>query len=228
MKSKNFSKGFLGPTFSQHSAAPRFQKVDKNSSRGFLGPIGDDLPSLIPLVFALIMFFYAFTFAWNVFDSKNTAFNDNLAILELASVLRANSYVAGHEQFLESCSKAQSIKRIKFRAGLIGLSVNPLTPAPDAEHFEGFENVLDGIFYEQIEDALEFQCENTDESLPDRYNVRFFPLALQREYCLDPSLANPENNPITTAACDALAIAGHPIERKFFVKPMLLVVISWD
>src|SRR3989344_5355362 len=112
---------------------------EKKFKKGFLGPIGDDLPSLIPLVFALIMFFYAFTFAWNTFDKKNENFNDSKDILDLAYIMKGNSYIGissgGIDKFAENCGKAKNgASRIKFFVGLVPLSSNPLA-ATGAEHF---------------------------------------------------------------------------------------------
>jgi len=203
-------------------------------TKGFIGPLGDDLPSLIPLVFALIMFFYSFTFAWNVFDERNTVFSDNLAVLELGSVLKGNSYISGHDEFLANCSKAKSVKRIRFVAGLLPLSNNPLASS-NARHFKGLspENASNAsftgieadapnLFYVLQENGKEFACTNAEgEVIPKVYNVRVFPVALQRDYCIDISNAFRDAD-----ACD---LGLYTIKTtRFFVKPMLLVVISWD
>ena len=50
------------------------------SRKGFIGPIGDDLPSIIPLVFALIVFFSGFYLTMNVFESKQNDFDSDLAL----------------------------------------------------------------------------------------------------------------------------------------------------
>ena len=168
--------------------------------RGFLGPIGDDLPSLIPLVFALIIFFYSFTFAWNIFNERSSSFNDNLAVLELASTMRGNSYLGGTGAFQANCTKAKaSIKRIKFSVGLVALSNNPLAET-GSEHFQGAgsEN-----FFAPQGNPEGFLCSNSAEDVPKLYSVRFFPVALEK----------------TGNAADG--------GGRFFVKPMLLVVVTW-
>jgi len=173
------------------------------SSKGFLGPIGDDLPSLIPLVFALTIFFYVFTFSWNVFDERNNDFANDIAILRISSVLRANSYVSGYDGFLERCNEAKGFKKVRFKAGLIPLSVRL------DEHFKGIDvaEAASGnyFFKDEFNGNLAYACSNTDEELDllgGSFLVRFYPVALEREY----------------------VDAG---KKHFFVKPMLLVVISW-
>jgi hypothetical protein len=173
--------------------------VRVNSSKGFLGPIGDDLPSLIPIVFALTMFFYVFTFAWNTFDEKNRAFDTEISILRLASVLKANSYIPNHAVFAERCNTAKSQRGIRFKAGLLPLHVKL------EERFGGIDIENPGFFTDPESGAV-FECRNTGKE-PDVESqavlVRSFPVALERDYY------------------DG---AG---ERHFFVKPMLLVVIAW-
>jgi hypothetical protein len=161
---------------------------------GFLGPIGDDLPSLIPLLFALMMFFYVFTFTWNAFDEKGTAFNDALAALSVANTLKGNNYLRGLETFNERCSEAQSVRRVKFLAGLL-----PLSTGPDPS-FSGVDiETLEQSFFQGA-----FACSNVAEERPayesSNLIIRSFPVALE--------FKNPETG-------------------AFYVRPMLLVVVTW-
>ena len=71
--------------------------------RAFIGPIGDDLPSLIPLLFALVMFFSTFTYAFNVFENRNKAFSNDLTVLKISSILKSNGYIETQEAFDRRC-----------------------------------------------------------------------------------------------------------------------------
>lgn len=168
-------------------------------NKGFLGPIGDDLPSLIPLLFALLIFFYVFTFTWNAFDQKSRSFNDALAILRVGNTLKGNNYVSGIETFDERCNEAQSIKRIKFMAGLVPLSTGP------GQTFPGIDiETLESGFLEL--NNQKFMCTNI--SLPQEapqptsqdMMIRSFPVALEFK------------NEATNA---------------FYIRPTLLVVVTW-
>jgi len=97
----------------------------KKASKGFLGPIGDDLPSLIPLLFALTMFFYVFTFTWNTFDQRGRLFEDALATMRVSGVIKGNNYLRGIDTFQERCNEAQGIRRVNFLSGLLELSTGP-------------------------------------------------------------------------------------------------------
>jgi hypothetical protein len=176
-----------------------------NSKKGFLGPIGDDLPSLIPLVFALTIFFYVFTFTWTAFDEKNQSFDREIALLRVASTLKSNSYVSNYSQFVERCEEAKGFRMVNFKAGLLEL------PVKLDEHFEGIdvEKILSQaeVFFEDPFTGDIYKCGNVDgndkimlESVEIR--MRFFPIALERDY----------------------KKGGN---RHFFVKPMLLVVVAW-
>lgn len=73
-------------------------------NKGFLGPIGDDLPSLIPLLFALLIFFATFSFSYSAFSQKNTSFQRDLDVLNIARVLKGTNYVSGYQAFIDSCN----------------------------------------------------------------------------------------------------------------------------
>ena len=171
----------------------------KKTEKGFLGPIGDDLPSLIPLLFALMIFFYVFTITWTAFDERGRAFNDALSAMRVGNTLKGNNYLRGLETFQERCNEAQSLKRIKFMAGLLPLSVGP--PGIPGEKFEGIDiETLESDFFDF---GGTFICTNTDER-PEEISTypitRSFPIAL--EFKND-----------TTGV--------------FYVRPMLLVVVTW-
>jgi hypothetical protein len=170
------------------------------SGKGFLGPIGDDLPSLIPLLFALLLFFYVFTFTWNAFDQKGQLFDDVLAAMRVGNTLKGNNYVRDFDAFGQRCVEAHNVKRVKFMAGLI-----PLATGPD-QVFAGINvETLRRDFFED-DAANKFICSNVDldDDSPglesDSLVIRSFPVALEFE-----------NTNLKT----------------FYVRPMLLVVVTW-
>lgn len=170
------------------------------NARGFLGPLGDDLPSLIPLIFALIIFFSAFTSAFNTFDKKNAAFQAELEVFSIASAMRADSYIAGYEGFQERCRRITA-SDVKYKIGIIELPlrvddgvsrINPL--APD---FYLFPSGID-----------KFECRENDIYPTENSRniiVRIYPIALE--------LKDDTKTHITSG---------------FIVRPMLLVVITWN
>lgn len=167
--------------------------------KGFLGPIGDDLPSLIPLIFALMMFFYVFTFTWGTFDSKSQSFENALSALRVGNTMKGNNYYRGMETFKARCREAQSVKRVYFMAGLVPLSTGP------GQAYEGFDlDDLEGSFYEV--NGEKFVCDNLlpEEDPPSSDTtgiiIRSFPIAVE--------FSNEANN-------------------TFYVRPMLLVVVTW-
>ena len=88
------------------------------NEKGFIGSIGDDLPSLIPLLLALTIFFMAFTYTWNVYDARKAAFDADLSALTIGRVLKSNSYIVGHKDFETLCGTL-NISKLKYVTGLI-------------------------------------------------------------------------------------------------------------
>ncbi|MDD5148824.1 MAG: hypothetical protein PHH08_05165, partial [Candidatus ainarchaeum sp.] len=142
------------------------------------------------------------------------------------SIMKGNSYLGGIDKFRDNCTRAQSgVKRIKFVVGLAELSSNPLSGAPGAAHFNPDGKPLQEIFFSPPEDLSgngKFVCANTPDEIPDYYTVNIFPVALERNYLVDDSGGL---FPVSDAA--RLKAAGTAFEERFFVKNMLLVVISW-
>ena len=180
--------------------------------KGFLGPIGDDLPSLIPLIFALIIFFTVFSQTFSTFDERNTMFRDSLTVVRLSDVFVGNSYIVsdeeGSKQFDKMCETGQSIRTINWKAGLMELDTCSLERKGQGR-FRGIDvQELDsGFFSLQINPvtAKLFSCSNTEEPLnyfSENVIVRFYPVALEV------NLLQTEN-------------------KKFYVKPMLLVIVAW-
>lgn len=143
--------------------------------RGFLGPIGDDLPSLIPLVFALMIFFGAFGVAFGAFNNRGREFEMQIEALRISTDLKSNSYFAGFEEFKQLCGSI-SAKGMRFRAGLVNLGERV--------------DIFNPSFYSSNGNV--FKCENTDIELSrgqvaqQRPLVREFPVALNENFVVKP------------------------------------------
>lgn len=137
-----------------HSSAEQEQKHSLLRARkGFLGPIGDDIPSLIPLLFGLIVFFATFSFALTTFTQKNMAFTADRESLEVANTLKSDSYLGSHKEFLQLCNLVRS-KSIRFSAGLIPLG----TGSGQIE----LQDLPEKYFYSDEENGA-FECTNAPE-----------------------------------------------------------------
>ncbi|MDP2666490.1 MAG: hypothetical protein Q8P05_03250 [Candidatus Diapherotrites archaeon] len=86
--------------------------------RGYLGPVGDDIPSLIPIVVALVIFFSAFTFTLNEFNSRGQSFNADRDVLIIANALKGDSYIASYPEFGRACAGLR-VRGLNYVAGLV-------------------------------------------------------------------------------------------------------------
>ena len=82
--------------------------------KGFLGPIGDDLPSLIPILFGLAIFFSSFTFAYQAFDAENANFKYAINAMDLAKTVKSDSFISGYADFKNSCNNI-SVSGISYK-----------------------------------------------------------------------------------------------------------------
>ncbi|MFH0955353.1 MAG: hypothetical protein V1777_04590 [Candidatus Micrarchaeota archaeon] len=111
MKEKKPKSGF----------AKKFSK--KLNRKGFIGPIGDDLPSLIPLTFALVIFFGAFAFAFNAFDQKKIDFDQKFALLRIGQTLKGDNLIENYEKWNALCHNVE-VRNFKYRAVVFKIPVN--------------------------------------------------------------------------------------------------------
>lgn len=140
------------------------------AAKAFIGPIGDDLPSLIPIVFALAVFFSAFNVALENFDSKNMGFSDDLDALKIARVLRSNGYLVDYSNFEHLCSLVE-VRSVKYVAGIAEMNSTPedsLDPSKPYDYSieerlnSGSGSVLERLFFKDSEGNV-FSCTNLED-----------------------------------------------------------------
>jgi hypothetical protein len=142
--------------------------------KGYLGPIGDDLPSLIPLMFALVIFFSAFYVTVSTYNERTLDFESDIAVVQVSASLRGTGFVSSLQDFKRSCS-ALNVRRPFFSAGLMKLD----------EEVNVFD--LDGSYLSEGTEL--FKCSNTDETLTEEKAIslgsrivsRVYPLILQQQ-----------------------------------------------
>ncbi len=75
------------------------------NSKGFLGSIGDDLPSLIPLFFALMIFFAALAYAFTTINERNDFINTYIDSLSIAKASLGDASFVDLQDFKASSNK---------------------------------------------------------------------------------------------------------------------------
>lgn len=75
------------------------------NKRGFLGSIGDDLPSLIPLFFALMIFFASLAYAFTTINERNNFINTYIDSLGIAKAALGDASFVDLQDFQASSNK---------------------------------------------------------------------------------------------------------------------------
>ncbi|MDD3159825.1 MAG: hypothetical protein PHQ98_02565 [Candidatus ainarchaeum sp.] len=157
--------------------------------KGFIGPIGDDLPSLVPIVFALLLFFTIFTATMDTFAKKNKTFEENLSSIALARQLRGDSLILDYDQFKSRCDLA-NLTNYSFNYSVA--IYNPFSQDsqigfnPDDFMTEFVENNVNSDLFLQIPlvNGKKFVCEykkpgSSQLSINNKnYYYRFYPVAV--------------------------------------------------
>ncbi|MBI5553426.1 MAG: hypothetical protein HY917_01665 [Candidatus Diapherotrites archaeon] len=126
------------------------------NAKGFIGSIGDDLPSLVPILFALLIFFSVFSFSLDAFNSRKLFFDRQLEITRIADGLRSNGFLLEYGQFRDLCLKLV-VSRMNYFAGL---STRLLDPAGGS----GTVDLFSEDFFIQDESDAELSCANVSRS----------------------------------------------------------------
>jgi hypothetical protein len=87
-----------------------FVVLELFGEKGFIGAIGDDLPSLIPIIVALLIFFSVFSVALNTYNSQNYSFEKKMGMLSVARLVKGDSLLLSVDQFIERCDQAKMNK----------------------------------------------------------------------------------------------------------------------
>ncbi len=169
------------------------------SMKGFIGPIGDDLPSLVPIVVSLLLFFTTFTLALNTYNTKNALLNQQTEMTSVARELKGDSLILGVDWFEEKC-KSLKMKRYPnnfiaaiydsdvdmsvIMADFLGISASSPTMDPTSATLLKSISQSDGS-------PKPFYCEYRKVGAQPfaagskkKYQVRFYPVAVQYGFTL--------------------------------------------
>jgi hypothetical protein len=160
------------------------------NKKGFIGAIGDDLPSLIPILISLLLFFTIFSLTLNTYNSKNVILRKNMGLMSISRELKGDSLILDVNQFKLRCDNTRlTTHAYNFRVGIY--SNEKLTQlATNGEQIidnfknidEGIENFIDGQYGTQRE---KYYCEYKRPGARDltsgkiSYITRFYPVAVQ-------------------------------------------------
>lgn len=190
-----------------------FSKLNK---KGFIGAIGDDLPSLIPIIIAILIFFTVFTNTLMVYDQKNSEIRKQIELSSISRVIKTDSLILNFQQFESSCN-ATKLRRSNYNY-MIGLYTNSkfdlrgvsseggvISDFVDSSQFssnpsENFIKDLEGnsffCGYKKI-GALDFSSKTRN------YLIRFYPIAMQTKIIVDGT-------------------------EFFFIEPVIMAMVIWD
>lgn len=101
----------------KNSFRKRINKKHVNA-RGYLGPIGDDIPSLIPIIVGMITFFAAFTFTLNEYNQRSASFAADRDTLIIANSLKGDSYLSSFTEFDIAC-KGLRVRGLNYLAAVV-------------------------------------------------------------------------------------------------------------
>jgi hypothetical protein len=164
--------------------------------KGYIGPIGDDIPSLIPIVVALVIFFSTFSFTLNEFNLRSQSFTADRDTLIIATALKGDSYISAFYEFDNAC-KGVRVRGLHYVAGLIeskkwndiALEAQSNPNVPSLGFIGDYFFEANGNSFECVSGLKEdFSAEELSEILLNKqYVILSFPVALELENAIVPA-----------------------------------------
>jgi hypothetical protein len=167
-------------------------KEKRNSlfQKGFIGPIGDDLPSLIPIVVSLLLFFMIFSATLSTYSSKNLEIRKQTDMLSAARIIKGDSIILSIDQFKDRCDTVKmknypssfmfAIYKADYDISTVindfanETAIDPATNTPEkiSENFLKEDDVSYFCGYQK-------RSGNRLSSATRNYALRFYPIAIQ-------------------------------------------------
>jgi hypothetical protein len=202
-----------------------FGKPMRNHSKGFIGPIGDDLPSLIPIMVALIVFFTIFATTLATFNSKNSIINKQVEMTSVARELKGDSLLLNVADFQSKCNGVR-VKRYPYNfIAAIYPSDRDLSKA--ISNFASISSSSGGISSFTPDDLYIFNEKNTEGdyvfyycnyqqagSKPftgkeKQFAMKYYPIAVQTKIA-DPAFIDDET------------------KRQYVIVPGIMALVVWE
>ncbi len=112
--------------------------------RGFLGPIGDDLPSIFPIVFGILIFMGTMMYAFNELSARDNYLEIRKATLSLSQVVMQRGYLSD-AGFTNACeSEYKTLARRQSVRVLI--TVKKFCPTSPPIHGRGAVDLTQDVF----------------------------------------------------------------------------------
>lgn len=87
------------------------------TQRGFIGAIGDDLPSLVPIFFSLLIFFATLSFVFITLNERNSYLERYFESISISRKVLGSSFYSGYTDFEEKVANLTTPER--YVVGLI-------------------------------------------------------------------------------------------------------------
>ncbi len=93
--------------------------------KGFIGPLGDDLPSILPILLGLMLFFAAYQYSMGIYDERVAKTDVLKGGIEVSKAALAGGLISGDTDAL--MNKSERV------AASYGISQHIVLDVPDAE-----------------------------------------------------------------------------------------------
>jgi len=138
---KHKQKGFLGKPNSSKKGIMLASKAFLRNKNGFLGAIGDDLPSLVPIFFSLLIFFSTLSFVFITLSDRNAYLETYFESISVSKEALGSSFFSDYNNFLDNINSINTTEKL-----IVGLINDPGLLADNLAEKEMFVQsaIIDG------------------------------------------------------------------------------------
>jgi len=113
-------KGFIGRHKVSETKLLSGPKAFCDKQKGFIGAIGDDLPSLVPIFFSLLIFFGTLSYVFITLNEKNTYLEKYFESISVSKEALGSSFFSGYAEFEERVASINTTENY-----IVGLIYDP-------------------------------------------------------------------------------------------------------
>lgn len=159
--------------------------------KGFIGPIGDDMPSLVPIVVSLLLFFTIFSVTLSAYNSKNGDVREKIDMLSAARIMKGDSIILSVDEFNSRCdtilmknypsSFMFAVYKADYDIGNViedfstETSIDPLTNTPERISEDFLRDESEAPYFCGFQKRVGNRLSSNTRS----YVIRYYPVAVQ-------------------------------------------------
>lgn len=136
---------------------------------GFIGAIGDDFPSLIPLFFAIMLFFSSLAYAFTTINERDAYINTYINSLNIAKASLGSGVYSSYDDFNKAVS--QIITTSNYIVGITYIDSKDVY-SDNADYLSRLQNIVPDTFVCKTDNGIVLSNNDPSVAIDNSSNVK--------------------------------------------------------